>query len=56
VRIHVPQRVDIGDRLTTSGEHHRHVHPHLAAVMARGETPPRERRRQAAGEPDPVCE
>jgi hypothetical protein len=30
----VPQRVsNIGDRLTTHGEHRRHIHPHPTAVM-----------------------
>ncbi len=44
----VPQRVDVGDRLTTGGQHGRDVHPHLAAIMDRGEPPPRQRRRQAS--------
>ena len=34
----MPQRVDVGDRLTASGEHRRHIDQHLAAVMDRGET------------------
>ena len=32
----VAQHVDIGDGLTTIGEHQRHIHQHLAPVMTRG--------------------
>jgi hypothetical protein len=31
----VAQHVDIGDRLTAIGEHHRDIHQHPATVMAR---------------------
>ena len=39
----VAQHVDVGDRLTTVGEHHRHVDQHPAPVMDRGERAPRQR-------------
>ena len=50
------ERVDVGDRLTPGRKHRRHVHPDPAAAMARNETPPSQRRRQALGEPDPISQ
>jgi hypothetical protein len=32
------QGVDVGDRLTASGQHRGHIHPDLTTVMARDET------------------
>jgi hypothetical protein len=48
--------VNVGDRLTTSDQRRRHIHPHLPAVMTRSETTPRQRRRQAVGQADPTCQ
>jgi hypothetical protein len=33
----VTKHVDIGDRLTAIGEHHRHIDQHPSTVVARGE-------------------
>jgi hypothetical protein len=32
------QGVDVGDRLTASGQHRGHIHPDLTTVVARDET------------------
>ena len=50
----VTQHVDVGDRLTTIGEHDRHIGQHPAPVMERRERPPRQRHRQLAGQADPI--
>jgi hypothetical protein len=35
----VTQHVDVGDRLPTIGEHHRHIGQHPAPIMTRGKSP-----------------
>jgi hypothetical protein len=47
---------DIGDRLTTSGEHHRHVHPQLAAVICRVKPRRANAVEKPPVSPDAVCE
>ena len=43
-------RVDIGDRLPTTGEHGGHIDQHLPAVMPRHETPTRQGAGELAGQ------
>jgi hypothetical protein len=40
----VTQHIDIGDRFTTIGEHHRHIDQHPAPIMTRSKRPTRQRR------------
>jgi hypothetical protein len=52
----VAQHADVGDRLTTVGEHHRDIDEHPATVMDRGEQPTGERDGQPVGQADPICQ
>jgi len=52
----VTQHVDVGDRLTTVGEHHRHVDQYPAPVMDRDERRRGQRLRQLRGQSSPVSE
>ena len=50
----VTQHVDVGDRLTTIGDHDRHIGQHPTPVMARRERPLRQRHRQRRYQADPI--
>jgi hypothetical protein len=50
----VTQHVDVSDRFTAVGQHHRHIGQHLAPIMARHERAPRQGNRELTGEPGPV--
>jgi len=52
----VAQGAEVGDFLTTCGQHRSHVDQHLAPVVDRGEVSLGQRRRQLPGQPDPVGE
>ena len=47
---------NIGDRLTTVGEHHRHVSQHPTTVVPRDEAAPRHRPGQLASQSAPVSQ
>jgi len=48
------QHVDVGDRLTAIGEHHRHIGQNPAPIMAREKRPPRQRGRELTSQTRPV--
>ena len=52
----MPQHRDVSDRFTTVSEHDGHISEHLTPIMAWGERPTRQRRRQRAGQPSLVSQ
>jgi hypothetical protein len=50
----VTQHVDVADRLTTVGDHHRQIDRDPAPIMARPPTPPGQRTRQRLGQAGPI--
>jgi len=52
----VAQHVDVSDRLTTIGEHHRNVREHPAPVMDRDERTPCHRLRQLVRQAGSICQ